>query len=38
MDPTILGILGLTLILLLMSQRVPVALAMIVVGLGGWRS
>ena len=35
MDPTILGILGLTLILLLMSQRVPVALAMIVVGLGG---
>ena len=35
MDPTILGILGFALILLLMSQRVPVAVAMIVVGLGG---
>ena len=35
MDPTILGILGFALILVLMSQRVPVAIAMIVVGLGG---
>ncbi len=35
MDPTFLGILGFVLILVLMSQRVPVAFAMIAVGLAG---
>ncbi len=35
MDPTFLGIAGFVLILLLMSQRVPVAIAMIAVGLVG---
>ncbi len=35
MDPTLLGIIGFVLILVLMSQRVPVAIAMIVVGLAG---
>ncbi len=35
MDPTLLGISGFVLILVLMSQRVPVAIAMIVVGLAG---
>ena len=35
MDPTLLGILGFVLILVLMSQRVPVALAMIIVGFAG---
>ena len=35
MDPTLLGIGGFVLILALMSQRVPVALAMIVVGFVG---
>ncbi len=35
MDPTLLGIIGFVLILVLMSQRVPVAFAMIVVGLAG---
>ncbi len=35
MDPTLLGIFGFVLILVLMSQRVPVAIAMIVVGLAG---
>jgi len=35
MDPTLVGVVGLVLILLLMSQRVPVAIAMIAVGFGG---
>ncbi len=35
MDPTLLGILGFVLILALMSQRVPVALAMIITGFAG---
>lgn len=35
MDPTLLGLLGFVLILFLMSQRVPVAIAMIAVGLAG---
>ena len=35
MDPTHLGIVGFGLILFLMSQRVPVAIAMIIVGLAG---
>lgn len=35
MSPTILGILGLLLVLALMSQRVPVALAMLAVGFAG---
>jgi tripartite ATP-independent transporter DctM subunit len=35
MDPTLLGIIGLLMILVLMSQRVPVALAMTLVGLAG---
>ena len=35
MSPTVLGALGFALLLFLMSQRVPVAAAMIAVGLGG---
>ena len=35
MNPTLLGIAGFVLLLLLMSQRVPVAIAMIAVGLVG---
>ncbi len=35
MDPTLLGIIGLASILVLMSQRVPVAIAMIAVGFAG---
>ena len=35
MDPTVLGILGLVVLLVLMSQRVPVALAMTAVGFAG---
>ena len=35
MDPIYLGIAGLVLILVLMSQRVPVAIAMMIVGFGG---
>ena len=35
MDPTLLGIVGLGLLLVLMSQRVPVALAMTAVGFAG---
>ncbi len=35
MDPTLLGIAGLVLMLVLMSQRVPVAIAMIAVGFVG---
>ena len=35
MDPTFVGIAGLVLILVLMSQRVPVAIAMMIVGFAG---
>ena len=35
MDPTLVGIVGLVLILVLMSQRVPVAIAMMIVGFVG---
>jgi len=35
MDPTFIGIAGLALIIILMMQRVPVAMAMMVVGFGG---
>ena len=35
MDPTFVGIVGLLLIVILMMQRVPVAIAMMVVGFGG---
>ena len=35
MDPTLVGIAGLVLILVLMSQRVPVAIAMMIVGFAG---
>ena len=35
MDPTFIGIAGLVLILVLMSQRVPVAIAMMIVGFAG---
>ena len=35
MDPTFVGIAGLSLILILMIQRVPVAIAMMVAGFGG---
>lgn len=35
MDPTLVGIIGLVLILVLMSQRVPVAIAMMIVGFVG---
>ena len=35
MDPTFVGIAGLLLIVILMMQRVPVAIAMMVVGFGG---
>ena len=35
MDPTVLGILGIVAILVLMSQRVPVAFAMMIVGVAG---
>ena len=44
MDPILVGIAGLVLILVLMSQRVPVAMAMMVVGfiglvvLNSWQS
>ena len=35
MDPILIGVAGLILILVLMSQRVPVAIAMMIVGFGG---
>ena len=35
MDPTFVGIVGLAFIIILMMQRVPVAMAMMVVGFGG---